>query len=439
MVCTPVNSPRGGAYLPRKPRSSPLYQCAERHVAELRAEGRLRRLTEEKVISRFLKCGDPHHGFARVYCPQCRHDYLLAFSCKARYFCPSCHQKRVLAYGEWVEANVLAPVPHRQYVFTVPRILRSIFARRRRLLGALCQIIERLLQESYTAAKPGGREGLILFVQTFGDLVTFNPHVHVLAADGVFGEDGTFFVLPPVPRGLLERRFRSEVLALLVREGEISESLVQRITVWRHTGFSVHNGVRVRDAAERQKLAQYMLRAPFSLEKMRYDERTGMVLYRSHLHKSLKRNYQLMPGAQWLELLCRHIPDRFEQLVRYVGWYSNRVRGERARSGVTTPAGDGAAPSDTAADAIRARSTWARLIYKVYEIDPLECPRCKGPMKVIALIDDPSVVRRILKHLHLWSPVERFKPARGPPDAARGAVDIAPQAELSYHPVPDIA
>ena len=93
--------------------------------------------------------------------------------------------------------------------------------------------------------------------------------------------------------------------------------------------------MRVRDAAGRQKLAQYMLRAPFSLEKMCYDDRrkslwdehTGMVLYRSHMHKGLKRNYQLMPGAQWLELLCSHIPDRFKQLVRYTGWYSNRVRG----------------------------------------------------------------------------------------------------------------
>ena len=298
---------------------------------------------------------------------------------------------------------MLAPVPHRQYVFTVPRILRPIFSRRRRLLGALCRIVERLLRENYTAAKSGGREGMILFVQTFGDLVTFNPHVHVLAADSVFGEDGTFFVLPPVPHRLLERRFRSEVLALLLREKEISEALAQRITGWRHTGFSVHNGVKVRDASARQKLAQYMLRAPFSLEKMRYDEHTGMVLYRSHIHKSLKRNYQLMPGAQWLEMLCRHVPDRFEHLVRYVGWYSNRCRGERARSGATTPAADSTASSDPVADAIRARSTWARLIYKVYEVDVLACPKCKGPMKVIALIDEPYVVRRILTHLHLCS------------------------------------
>src|SRR5205823_2969777 len=34
---------------------------------------------------------------------------------------------------------------------------------------------------------------------------------------------------------------------------------------------------------------------------------------------------------KWLEMLCRHIPNRFEHLVRYVGWYSTRCRGERAR------------------------------------------------------------------------------------------------------------
>ncbi len=83
---------------------------------------------------------------------------------------------------------------------------------------------------------------------------------------------------------------------------------------WRHSGFSVHNGVRVRagDAEGRKKLAQYMLRAPFSLEKMTYLPETGMVMYRSHMHKGLKRSFQLLPGAQWLELLCRHVPDRFE-------------------------------------------------------------------------------------------------------------------------------
>jgi len=72
---------RGGLYHPRNPRASPLWQCASRHARELREAGRLRRAVEEQVIARFIECGDPHYGFARIYCDACGHDYLLAFSC----------------------------------------------------------------------------------------------------------------------------------------------------------------------------------------------------------------------------------------------------------------------------------------------------------------------------------------------------------------------
>ncbi|MGH9577449.1 MAG: transposase zinc-binding domain-containing protein, partial [Terriglobales bacterium] len=174
----------------------------QRHGGELRETGRFQRAVEERTIERFIECGDPHHGFARIHCDACGHDYLLAFSCKTRYFCPSCHQKRVLLYGEWVEENVLEPVAHRQYVFTVPQLLRPIFARHRAWLGELCRIAARLLVKAYAAAGPGTRPGMILFVQTFGDLANFNPHVHVLAADGAFSANSSFVALPPVPKRL---------------------------------------------------------------------------------------------------------------------------------------------------------------------------------------------------------------------------------------------
>ena len=53
---------------------------------------------------------------------------------------------------------------------------------------------------------------------------------------------------------------------------------------------------------------------------MGYDAATGTVIDRPEMHLGLKRNFQVMPGARWLELLCKHIPDRHEHLVRYVRW-----------------------------------------------------------------------------------------------------------------------
>src|SRR6267378_1760106 len=128
------------------------------------------------------------------------------------------------------------------------------------------------------------------------------------------------------------------------------------------------------------------------------------------------------------------IPDRFEHLVRYAGCYSNRSRGKRRRSDTETPE---IAPREVdAREASRARSTWARLIHKVYEIDPLECPRCKGPMRVIVLIDDAAVIRKILSHLGLWAPQPAPRTLIG-----QSAHDPPGQAKpvLTYHPVPDIA
>lgn len=144
-----------------------------------------------------------------------------------------------------------------------------------------------------------------------------------------------------------------------------------------------------------------------------------------------------MPAAQWLELLLRHVPDRYEHLVRYVGWYSNRARGERAKAAKEHNVPSARAPSAEPVSefAARAKATWARLIRKVYEADPLQCPKCTGPMRIIALIEDRPVVRRILEHLGLWAP-----------DATERSPPLAPETwptgaliPLTYHPVPDIA
>jgi ribosomal protein S27E len=77
------------------------------------------------------------NGFARVRCPQCTGEHLLAFSCQTRIFCPSCQAKRAALLGENVVGKVVARVSHRHVVFTVPKALRGSLEGERRLLGLL--------------------------------------------------------------------------------------------------------------------------------------------------------------------------------------------------------------------------------------------------------------------------------------------------------------
>ena len=123
---------------------------------------------------------------------------------------------------------------------------------------------------------------------------------HALVADGVFLPSGTFRVLPPLPEDTLCEALRHIVLNFLRDEGALATDLAHRMRQWRHSGFSVHNRIRSKaaDAEGHQRLARYMIRCPFALNKMSYDRNSGMVIYRSKMHATLKRNYQLMPALK---------------------------------------------------------------------------------------------------------------------------------------------
>ncbi len=99
-------------------------------------------------------------------------------------------------------------------------------------------------------------------------------------SDGVFFGSGAFRVLPPIPGALLVEQLRHAVLDYLIEDEAITEDFASKLWAWEHSGFSVDNKVRVgaNDPEGRRQLARHMIRNPFSLEKMEYKAKQGMVL-----------------------------------------------------------------------------------------------------------------------------------------------------------------
>ena len=104
-------------------------------------------------------------------------------------------------------------------------------------------------------------------------------------------------------------------------------------------------------------------------------------------------------ALDWMAQRVTHIPNKSEQMVRYYGYYSNKSCGMRKKAGI-----DDQVPAlvESSASSAAFRRNWARLIQKIYQIDPLCCPKCQGPMKVIALIEDDALIKKILIHLGLF-------------------------------------
>jgi hypothetical protein len=452
-----------GVYLPRNPKASPLYGLVEDHFDEFERvyDDRFAekhgfwRPVIRKVVNRFLDCGDLRHGFARIRCenPECGHEMLLAFSCHGRYFCPSCHAKRVAAFADWMAAEVLADVPHRQVVFTIPKLLRLHFRFDRKLLGLLSSCAYAAIREMMQAVSgdPRSVPGVVTSLQTFGDLTAnWHPHCHSIVTDGVFRPDGSFQPLPVPDSQPLMLLFRHKLLQELLRLEKITTTTIEILDRFRHTGFSVYQGPPVLpgDTAAREKLAVYVARAPISLDRLSYDSPNGTVDYRpksSPGHPLLADDAPHQDPLDVLAALCDQIPNKGQQLTRYLGWYSNKSRGLRKKAEM---AAADASPQNIAvslenpipnanqeADHQEAedtpyrkacRRTWAQLIEKVYLISPLICPQCNSPMKIISFIEDPPVIRKILKHLGIWE-----TQPRPPPKKTISSCTVEPIAEES--------
>ena len=64
---------------------------------------------------------------------------------------------------------------------------------------------------------------------------------------------------------------------------------------------------------------------------------------------------------------------------------------------------------DPSSAAPRARMRWAQLLKRVFAIAITTCPQCGAPLTILAAIDDPAMISKILSHLGL--------PTRAPPKA----------------------
>jgi hypothetical protein len=271
------------------------------------------------------------------------------------------------------------------------------------------------------AGEPGVQPGMVAVVQTFGDQLNWNPHIHAIVSRGGWHRDGRWVPLPHLDPRAAELIFRHKVLKLLQRAGLLDEERLALLLSWRHhTGFSVHNSVTVGpdDAAGLERLARYLLRSALSLERARYDEASGQVRYRHKPgHDADDRESSSSPEEKFdpLEFLARvliHVPAPRLHSIRYFGAYSAVVRARRRQQPTApalppAPAGDS---PDASVTSTARRLRWADLIRRIYEVDPLLCSRCGATMRILAFITERRVIRKILEHLE-----KRPSSERGPP------------------------
>jgi len=349
-----------------------------------------------------------------------------------------------------------------------------------RVLGAVYQTIARHLIKQAGLTRATGATGAVTLVQRFGSALNLNVHFHMLFLDGVYLSDGAD---PPVFRhvaapdakelqglveqiaarvgsvleraGLIERDIENAWLTAGAESGPLDDligrSMTYRIAVGpragqklftlqtvaprlqglegdpngaaRIGGFSLHAGVDIapHQREKLERLCRYMSRPPVASERL-------ALTASGHVRYTLKTPYRdgtthiVLEPLDLMARLAALVPTPRMHLTRFHGVFAPH---SRLRAAVTLAhRGRGAAkhpPADPATPATprHVAMNWARRLKRVFGVEIDSCARCGGKLKIIASIEDPQVIAKILAHLQHTAP-QQYQPelplgARAPP------------------------
>jgi hypothetical protein len=321
-----------------------------------------------------------------------------------------------------------------------------------------------------------GRGGAVAIIQRFGAALNLNVHVHALVLDGVYveGEGGTLRfheAVPPTDEEMdrLLATIDRRIHVLLARRGVPDDVGEARVAdPWqeeapvlaavaaasvrgrralgaragaavrrcgasaellalapsglgpchaRGNGFDLHAGVLVppRDRARLERLCRYALRPPVAHDRL-HRTPNGQVLLDLRHRWADGTTHLLFDPLELLERLAALTPRPRINLLLYYGvlgarsaWRSRLAQLDQPPTATT------GAPRALAARRPRTNWLWADLMRRSFGFDMLACPRCGDRLELIALIETPPVIRRILSHLGLPTEVPAARPARPPP------------------------
>lgn len=409
-------------YRPRRFDQSPLFKVVYSNFEAFQAEyqfrysesyGFFRRIITH-TVERYLLCGDPREGVARYECPRCGQSRGVPFSCKTRLFCPSCHEKKILLWLEAIRTEILLPVPHRFWTFSIPKMLRPYFMRNRKLLSLLVTAANNALVKSLSGGKlpKGIRPGIIALIQTHSDSLDWNCHLHLIVTNGLVDYRDPklrkFKVCKYWDVRVIAEIFRYELILSMVKKKVLAPEVADNLLSWRHSGFNVHATAPF-DPSDAQLLENrlaYAFRPPVALNRLSYDGETMTVI------TSKRKELSLTP-LDFLAKLTLHIPNRYQNIRRYAGFYASNIqRGVRA-------AREKGGADQAIEESSSFKPKWAIMIAKIFGTLPIACPKCGTTMELKEFIFGEEKIQKFFPEFSRAPPRKVFDDALLKDDGTR--------------------
>jgi hypothetical protein len=343
-----------------------------------------------------------------------------------------------------------------------------LFAAQPGALSQVLAVIQRgistfIVHQAGLQVSSGARTGAVTLIQRFGSALNLNIHLHMPFLDGAYSfsrhravfhraRRPTDTELAQLLDTLCQRIVRVlERLGVLIADPvhphldlEPDSSLDQlqaasigyRIAIGPHAGrkvLTLYSVPPVDEAPERPLLAQmagfslhaatvceawqrarlerlcrYITRPPLATKRLSVDNR-GRVVYRYKQPFRDGSTHVVLEPMDFIARLAALVPRPRLNLTRFHGVFApnfkhrKRIVPHRSRRAVDS-------------DQPPAPLSWMQRLKRVFAIDIETCPQCGGKLRVIACVEDPPLIAKILAHVRRREALFESTP-RAPPDS----------------------
>jgi hypothetical protein len=342
----------------------------------------------QKVLHRLSICRTSALGYHLYRCSDesCGHLQYQYHSCRDRH-CPQCG---ALKKQEWIEARTaeLLPVKYYHVVFTLPHELNSLVMGHRRLLFRLLfdasskTLLTFASDPKYLAALPG----IISVLHTWGQQLSFHPHVHCIVSGGGITGDNRWenaakndwcFLFPVKAMSKVYRGKFLEGLKALIKNGTVKLVPGTHVSTLFNILYQKEWVVYAKAPfGGPQPVIEYLGRYTHKVAISNHritgindQDDTVSFDYKDYSDNS-KQKQMTLSGAEFIRRFEQHILPRGFTKIRTYGYLANRKRHQRINEVLKK--------MQVPLHQVQVKIPVQVRMMEQYGIDISECPCCKG-------------------------------------------------------------
>ena len=360
---------------------------------------------QEKAASCIRRCKTGELGYTASYCPECGYQRIRARSCNNR-SCPCCQAPLEQKWVMERNSELIAGIAYYHVIFTLPKELNSLMFVNQKVLydllfsAATQTLLTLCMDKQYMGAVPG----IVSVLHTWGQTLSFHPHLHVMLSGGGLNAAGQFvetrhkgFIIPVKVLGKMFRgKFLDGLKALrtaLALDYSADAVSLQDDGNWKRFLDLLYSKTWVPFIKETfngngnavKYLARYAYRTAISNSRIREVTDSQVVISYTDYADDNRKKELPFSGEEFVESFLLHVLPQGFHRVRFSGFLANCVKAKNL-----THIGKLRA-TPYMGNPTKGKKT-AQLLLMIYGTDICTCPKCHHQLVTGFMAHAPDAV-----------------------------------------------